>query len=212
MCSFEQEHHGTTAQYGGNGLGLSISRNLARLMGGDITVESTLGVGTVFTVHIPMQTVASPQGKASEENEEEQGECDFSGKRILLVEDHPMNILVAQKLLEHRHAMVEVAENGAIALAMFTAMPEYYYDAILMDIRMPVMDGLQATREIRALNGESAKTIPIIAMSANAFDDDLEKSEEAGMNLHLAKPIDAKLLYRALYREISRRNRRAVPE
>ncbi|MEG1176083.1 MAG: ATP-binding protein [Ruthenibacterium sp.] len=210
--AFEQEHHGTTAQYGGNGLGLSISRNLARLMGGDITVESTLGVGTVFTVHIPMQTVASPQGKASEENEEEQGECDFSGKRILLVEDHPMNILVAQKLLEHRHAMVEVAENGAIALAMFTAMPEYYYDAILMDIRMPVMDGLQATREIRALNGESAKTIPIIAMSANAFDDDLEKSKEAGMNLHLAKPIDAKLLYRALYREISRRNRRAVPE
>ncbi|MEG1407000.1 MAG: response regulator, partial [Ruthenibacterium sp.] len=197
---FSQEHNGFTSGFGGSGLGLAISKNLAQLMGGDIFVESTLGKGTTFEVHIPFgipssftpaaQKPATPILHRS---------YDFSGKKFLLVEDHPLNIMVARKLLELKNAQVDVAENGEIGFTLFADAPEHYYDAVLMDIRMPVMDGLQATRKIRDLDSAWAKNVPIIAMSANAFDEDIIKSKNAGMTVHLAKPIDAELLFQTLW-------------
>ncbi len=123
----------------------------------------------------------------------------FEGKRILLAEDHPLNVEVARKLLERKGFTVEHAENGLRALEMVTTSPEGYYDAILMDIRMPQMDGLQAANAIRHLTKEDAKTVPIIAMTANAFDEDVQKSKSVGMNAHLAKPIDPQQLYQTLF-------------
>ncbi|MEG2119869.1 MAG: response regulator, partial [Pseudoflavonifractor sp.] len=118
--------------------------------------------------------------------------------------DHPLNIMVAKKLLEFKNATIDVAENGQIGLDKFSAAPERY-DAVLMDIRMPVMDGLECAEAIRTLSSPWAKAVPIIAMSANAFDEDVVKSEHAGMNAHLAKPIEAELLYRTLDVLTSRR-------
>ncbi|MEG1578472.1 MAG: ATP-binding protein, partial [Oscillospiraceae bacterium] len=202
---FAQEHSGTRSGYGGSGLGLAISKNLAELMGGDIFVESTPGVGTTFRVEIPFgipEHQRKPEGKTI--TAEHRGGYDFSGRCILLVEDHPLNIMVAKKLLEFKNATIDVAENGQIGLDKFSAAPERY-DAVLMDIRMPVMDGLECAEAIRTLSSPWAKAVPIIAMSANAFDEDVVKSEHAGMNAHLAKPIEAELLYRTLDVLTSRR-------
>ncbi|MEG2097228.1 MAG: ATP-binding protein, partial [Pseudoflavonifractor sp.] len=194
---FAQEHSGSTSSYGGSGLGLAISKNLAQLMGGDIFVESTRGQGTVFTVELTLGIGA--EGTTDDCGAEEvQTEYDFSGRRILLVEDHQLNIMVARRLLEFKNASVVVAENGALGLDLFAKAPEHTYDLVLMDIRMPVMDGLQAARAIRNLKGPWAKQVPIVAMSANAYEEDVAKSRAAGMNAHLAKPIDADLLYRTI--------------
>ena len=125
-------------------------------------------------------------------------EFDFSGKRVLLVEDHMLNAEVAKRLLTAKSMEVDVAENGLIALEHFAQKPDGYYDAILMDIRMPVMDGLTATRSLRQMAKASAKTIPIIAMSAHAFDEDMERSKAAGMSVHLVKPIQPSVLYQTL--------------
>ncbi|MEG0765243.1 MAG: response regulator, partial [Pseudoflavonifractor sp.] len=174
-----------------------ISKNLAQLMGGDIFVESTRGQGTVFTVELTLGIGA--EGTTDDCGAEEvRAEYDFSGRRILLVEDHQLNIMVARRLLEFKNASVVVAENGALGLDLFAKAPEHTYDLVLMDIRMPVMDGLQAARAIRNLKGPWAKQVPIVAMSANAFEEDVAKSQAAGMNAHLAKPIDADLLYRTI--------------
>ncbi|MEG2189579.1 MAG: response regulator, partial [Christensenella sp.] len=127
-------------------------------------------------------------------------EYDFSGKRVLLVEDHLLNIEVAKKLLGAKHLEVEVAENGLQAIEIFAQKEVGYYDAILMDIRMPVMDGITAAKSIRRLRKTDAQTIPIIAMTANAFDDDIEKTKAAGMNAHLAKPIEPQILYQTMQR------------
>lgn len=124
---------------------------------------------------------------------------DFTGKRILLVEDHMLNIEVAKRLLNSQNVEVDVAENGLLGIETFAAAPVGYYDAILMDIRMPVMDGLVAAKSIRQMRKIDAKTIPIIAMTANAFDEDVERTKDAGMNAHLAKPIEPALLYRTLH-------------
>ncbi|MEG2222765.1 MAG: ATP-binding protein, partial [Oscillospiraceae bacterium] len=192
---FSQEHNSTG--YGGSGLGLAISKNLALLMGGDISVESTPGEGTIFRVRIPLEIPEREDANLEKScATPRRTVCDFSGRRILLVEDHPLNIMVAKRLLEFKNARVDVAENGKIALAICTALQPY--DAILMDIRMPVMNGLEAAEAIRATGSPWAKTVPIIAMSANAFDEDVVKSKAAGMDAHLAKPIDAELLYDTL--------------
>ncbi|MEG0574430.1 MAG: response regulator, partial [Erysipelotrichaceae bacterium] len=127
-----------------------------------------------------------------------QEEFDFSGKRVLLVEDHLLNIEVAKKLLNAKNLEVEVAENGLQAIEMFAQKDNEYYDAILMDIRMPVMDGLTASKSIRQMRKKDALTIPIIAMTANAFEEDIEKTKAAGMNAHLAKPIEPLLLYQTM--------------
>ncbi|MEG1834887.1 MAG: ATP-binding protein [Oscillospiraceae bacterium] len=196
---FSQEHNSSTSGYGGSGLGLAISKNLAQLMGGNIEVESVVDKGTTFRVNIPLAFVSDLEQSAEEQHLPEEIESyDFTGKRILLIEDHELNIIVAKKLLEFKNAIVDVAVNGKIGLDMFSSSEEYTYDAILMDIRMPVMDGLEAAKSIRNLDKEWAKLVPIIAMSANAFDEDVIKSKEAGMNAHLAKPVNSKLLYKTL--------------
>ncbi|MEF9864477.1 MAG: response regulator [Christensenellaceae bacterium] len=125
-------------------------------------------------------------------------EYDFTGKRVLLVEDHLLNIEIAKKLLNAKHLEVEVAENGLQAIEIFAQKDEGYYNAILMDIRMPVMDGLTAAKSIRQMRKSDAKTIPIIAMTANAFEDDIEKTKAAGMDAHLAKPIEPLVLYETM--------------
>ncbi|MDD3368661.1 MAG: response regulator, partial [Lachnospiraceae bacterium] len=138
--------------------------------------------------------------KAQKEEAIKKADYDFSGRHILLVEDHILNVEVAKRLLESRNATVDVAENGLRAIEMFATSPEHYYDVILMDVRMPVMDGLTSARSIRQLRNTGAATIPIVAMSANAFDEDVEKSKAAGMNAHLAKPIEPQLMYATLER------------
>ena len=125
-------------------------------------------------------------------------EYDFTGRRVLLVEDNSINTEVAVMLLESKGFVVDTAENGLRALELFSKSKEGEYDAILMDIRMPLMDGLTAATNIRHLSNADAKTVPIIAMTANAFDDDIEKSKIAGMNAHLAKPIEPERLYQTL--------------
>ncbi|MEG1641708.1 MAG: response regulator [Synergistaceae bacterium] len=131
----------------------------------------------------------------------------FAGKRILLAEDHPINVEVARKLLEHKGFLVEHAPNGVSAIEMYAKAPIDYYDAILMDIRMPQMDGLQAAQTIRHMSKDTAQTIPIIAMTANAFEDDIQKSKAAGMNAHLAKPIDSKQMFQTLFDFIYRESK-----
>jgi CheY-like chemotaxis protein len=137
---------------------------------------------------------------ASESEELKESDFDFSGRRVLVAEDNQINAEIARALLESRHFEVEMAPNGLKAMEMFVQQPVNYYDAILMDVRMPMMDGLQAAANIRHWSKADAKTIPIIAMTANAFDEDVERSRAAGMNAHLSKPIEPELMFRTLYR------------
>lgn len=194
--TFTQQYAGDTTAYKGSGLGLSIARNFARMMDGDITVTSKEGVGTKFYVQVFLETDLEQAGV--EESEDKSMERMFDGKKVLLVEDHPLNTIVAKSLLEKRGFVVVHAENGEEALHCFSESDAYTFDAVLMDIRMPIMDGIEATTQIRALDREDAKCTPIIAMTANAYEEDRKRTAEAGMNAHLAKPIDPKQLFRTL--------------
>ena len=137
-------------------------------------------------------TVGKKNGKKKTED------ISFAGKRILLVEDHPLNVIVAKGLLEKKQFEVVTAENGRKAVELVENFPEYYFDAVLMDIRMPVMDGLTATRKIRESGREDGKTVPIVAMTANVFEEDVRKSLDAGMDAHLSKPIEITQMYSVL--------------
>ena len=187
--AFEQEDSGFTTRYGGSGLSMAVTKKMVELMGGIVSVQSEKNKGSKFFVTIPLKAAieqdASPVGS-------------LEGLRILIVEDIPENMEIVADLLELEGAKNEHAENGQIGLEMFKHNPPGYYDAILMDLRMPVMDGLEASRRIRQLPREDAATIPIIALTANAFDSDVQKAREAGMNEHLAKPTDADQLYAAI--------------
>ncbi len=198
---FEQERNNYTGAIQGTGLGLALSRNIARQMGGDITVESRLGEGSTFTIQYVYKyrmSASAAEQSAQRLEKEARTTVNLAGKRILLAEDHPLNATIATKLLEKKEMEVTLAENGREAVDLFEAAKPGTFDAILMDVRMPVMDGLKATRTIRLLDKADAKQIPIIAMTANAFEEDREQSREAGMNAHLAKPIVPEELYETL--------------
>jgi len=202
--AFEQADSSINNKYGGSGLGLSISSNLVRGMNGILKVESEEGVGSRFFFDLPFSTkmLVDPASELAAMDDEAEEDFDFTGKRVLLVEDNELNAEIARTLLEDVGFVVEEAENGKKAVLMYGSMEPYYYDVILMDIRMPVMNGLEATNFIRAMGKEDSDTIPIYAMTANAFDDDMERSLQNGMNGHLSKPIDIKKLYRTLNRQL----------
>ncbi len=200
---FEQEKNVYTGSVQGTGLGLSIAKRIAQAMGGDIAVQSTLGIGSKFIVTLPYR-----YRRASEENQQKPMGArictDLRGVRVLLAEDNSVNAKIAQKLLEKVGVETVWVKDGRQALEAFRASGNGKFDAVLMDIRMPEMDGLEAARSIRALDRADAKKVPIVAMSANAFDEDVKASLAAGMNEHLSKPIDSQILYTALSEQIAR--------
>ena len=192
--AFEQAENSTAAAYGGTGLGLSISSRLVHMMGGEIHLESQAGQGSCFSFTLGFQTVEEQDMEGRKRVEDET--VDFTGCRVLLVEDNKLNTEIAVSILEMQGFEVETAENGLLGVERFEESIPGYYDLILMDIRMPVMDGLEAAETIRRLNRKDARTVPIIAMTANAFDEDMKKSIDSGMNGHLTKPVDIKELIR----------------
>lgn len=196
---FEQERTAGTSSIHGTGLGLTISRNIAREMGGDITVESELGIGSIFTLvyRYEYRNVDVNEPYIIEKEEERDFEK-LRGKKVLLAEDNPQNATIAIKILEKCGINVEHASDGKEAVMLYKSNPAYTYDAILMDVRMPRVSGLQAAKTIRNQEKEDADDIPIIAMTANAFEEDRKKSIEAGMNAHLAKPVEPDELYNIL--------------
>ena len=207
--SFEQENVDVTYKYGGTGLGLSIVKRFTGLMGGGIHVTSVQGSGSTFTVDLPFGKIKE-SGKPTRFSDingrnDLVKDCyavdyDFKGKRILLVEDNELNREIAEELIGVTGASVESAEDGVQAVEMFKESAEGYYDLILMDVQMPHMDGYEATRCIRALGRSDAQKVPIFAMTANAFAEDVQKSREAGMNAHISKPLDIRAVYKQMNR------------
>lgn len=205
---FEQANMDTSIKHGGTGLGLSITKNLVELMNGSINVSSTKGEGSQFTVEIPFEVdesniddnsyieIKSDRFRVEDQNKEVN--YDFSGKRFLIVEDNELNLEIASEILKYKGANIETAENGQIAFEKFDNSSPGYYDAILMDVRMPVLNGYEATKKIRRSGHLDSKIIPIIAMTANAFNEDVSKALEYGMDDHIAKPIDKEILYSTL--------------
>ncbi len=192
---FAQEDGGSRTNYKGTGLGMAITKRFVDMMGGTITVESRLNAGSKFAIDLSFDI---DRDAASAVQAPEETELHLDGMRVILVEDNEINMEIAQYLLEDVGITVTCAENGRLALELFQSHEAGSFDVILMDIMMPVMNGLDAARAIRALDRPDAKTIPIIAMTANAYDEDVRRAREAGMNGHLAKPIDTALLYRTL--------------
>ena len=187
---FSREHSTTENKVPGTGLGLPIIKSMIELMGGSIQVESRQGIGTKFTIDLSFDIALKEEVYGSEDTIESSAIHTIKGKRILLVEDNELNAEIAKTVLEDVGALITRAENGQQALELFKEKPAGTFDVILMDLMMPVMDGYTATRKIRELERSDAKTVPIIAMTANAFDEDRKRSREAGMNGHLAKPLN----------------------
>jgi signal transduction histidine kinase/CheY-like chemotaxis protein/PAS domain-containing protein len=192
---FSQERTEKNADIGGSGLGLSIVRQLVHFMGGEITLNSALGKGTAITIVLPMEKTSAPlaSGQVTPMSYDV-----LEGKRVLLVEDNKMNAEIAKNILRKSLLEVDTATNGAEALTKFIAAPAKSYDAILMDIRMPIMNGFEAAKAIRSSGKEDAPSIPILAMTADAYEDDIKRCLEAGMNAHVSKPIDRALLLQEL--------------
>ncbi|MDL2229752.1 response regulator [Treponema sp. OttesenSCG-928-L16] len=197
--SFEQAEKATARVYGGTGLGLVISKHIAEMMDGGITLESEPGKGSCFTVSVRLRKGSAAQVKDAGKLAE--SDLNLEGKIILLAEDIEINREIIITLLEEKDAKVHCAENGEKVLSMFRENAAAY-DLILMDIQMPLMDGYEATREIRRLDIPEARTIPIIAMTANAFAEDVQKCLDAGMNGHIPKPIDVDELYRTIQQHL----------
>ena len=187
---FSREHSTTENKVPGTGLGLPIIKSMIELMGGSIQVESRQGIGTKFTIDLSFDIALKEEVYGSEDTVESSAIHTIKGKRILLVEDNELNAEIAKTVLEDVGALITRAENGQQALELFKEKPAGTFDVILMDLMMPVMDGYTATRKIRELERSDAKTVPIIAMTANAFQEDAEKCIAVGMNAHLAKPLD----------------------
>ena len=185
---FTQERSRETAEIGGSGLGLSIVDRLVKLLGGSIGVESKLGKGTEFVVNMNMERAGDI---VEDEGEAKPVRTDLKGRRVLICEDNSMNMEIAVSILSGAGLVADKAVNGKEGLEKFEASAPDYYDAILMDLRMPVMDGCTAAEKIRISDHPRGRTIPIIAMSADAYESDVKKCLEAGMNAHVSKPINA---------------------
>jgi signal transduction histidine kinase/ActR/RegA family two-component response regulator len=203
--AFSQEDSSSTNRYGSTGLGMAITRSIIELMNGTISVESEKHKGTTFTVTLTLTDCDRKNIREEEpvlqprKNEKPVRETvDLKCRRILLAEDVTVNAEIMMMVLSMREIQVDHAENGRIAVEMFAEHEEGYYDAVLMDLRMPEMDGLEATRRIRAMNRRDAKSIPIIALTANAFDEDVKRSMQAGLNAHLSKPVEPTILFETL--------------
>ena len=228
---FERESRGIENNSYGSGLGMSIAKGIIDMMGGTVRVESEENVGTQFVVDLEFRPAREAEAEAETEAGEMLGfdeDTDedmavfrdsntssgkaknevgwIEGRRLLLVEDNPLNREIAEEMLVEDGFKVEVAENGRIAVQMIMNADPWYYAAVLMDIQMPVMDGYEATERIRALPDRSRAQIPIIAMTANVFDEDVERSRRAGMNAHLSKPVDPDMLYATLARLVIEQN------
>lgn len=200
---FTQENAGARSVYGGTGLGMSITKSLVDKMGGTIGVESKQGVGTTYTITLPFAI----DNTATEEPERQQTDLTvLRGRRLLLAEDNALNMEIMEFLLSDVGIKVTKAADGQQAVEAFAASPVGGFDAILMDVMMPVQDGHEATRAIRAMDRPDAKSIPIFAMTANAFAEDRLKALQAGMNEHLSKPIDPDALYRLLVKYLTERS------
>lgn len=182
---FSQEREDARSTQQGIGLGMAIVKGLIEKMGGTIEVKSKEGVGSTFIIRIPFKLAPAPDTV-----KKTAAQMDISGLNLLLVEDNELNAEIAETLLSDEGANLTVARDGLQAVRMFQEKPEGYFDAILMDIMMPVMDGLTATKTIRSLKHPDAETIPIIAMTANAFAEDVQLAKNTGMNGHIAKPLD----------------------
>ena len=192
---FAQERSDARSVYNGTGLGMAIVKNLVDKMNGTIEVKSEEGVGSTFVITLPFRLATEQsQEQQQQESEEIVESASIAGCRLLLVEDNELNVEIAEMLLEDQGAQVMVVADGQQAVDRFVSEPPGTFDVILMDVMMPVMDGLTATRRIRELDREDAKTMPIIAMTANAYDEDVKQCLDAGMNAHLAKPLQMDLV------------------
>lgn len=193
---FAQEDAGSRTKFAGTGLGMAISKNLVEKMGGTITFESKEGAGTTFVIRVPFQIDTDRSGRSETG---EKTEVSIRGLHILLAEDNELNMEIAEFLLQNEGAVVTKAWNGQEAVEIFEKSGSGEFDIILMDIMMPVMNGYEAAKRIRSLDREDAQVIPIIAMTANAFTEDRMKAKEAGMNEHIGKPVDGKLLVKVIH-------------
>ena len=194
---FAQEHAGSRTRFSGTGLGMPISKKLIEKMGGTITFESAKGIGTTFVIRVPFKIDLDVDIR---EEQADVSEKSIKGLHILLAEDNELNMEIAEFVLQNEGAEVSKAWNGEETVELFRKSESGEFDAILMDIMMPVMNGYEATKMIRSLDREDAKVIPIIAMTANAFTEDRLRAKEAGMNEHIAKPFDVKLLVKIIHK------------
>ena len=203
-CVFEpfaQEHTGSRTKFAGTGLGMAIAKNLVEKMGGTITFESEEGAGTTFVIRVPFRIDTDRDSKVKTG---EKTEVSIRGLHILLAEDNELNMEIAEFMLQNEGADVTKAWNGEEVVEIFEKSRPDEFDVILMDIMMPVMNGYEATKMIRSMDREDAKAIPIIAMTANAFTEDRIRAKEAGMDEHVAKPVDAELLIKVIHKEVNK--------
>ena len=194
---FAQEHTGSRTKFAGTGLGMAIAKNLVEEMGGTITFESEKGVGTTFVIRVPFKIDLDADKR---EEQKDVSEKSIKGLHILLAEDNELNMEIAEFVLQNEGAEVTKAWDGQEAVELFRNSEPGEFDVILMDIMMPVMNGYEATKMIRSLDREDAKKIPIIAMTANAFTEDRIRAREAGMDEHVAKPLDVELLLKVIHK------------
>ncbi|MGO5165877.1 MULTISPECIES: ATP-binding protein [unclassified Candidatus Paralachnospira] len=196
---FSQEQADARSVYHGTGLGMSIVKKLVDKMGGMISVTSEIGKGSTFVIELPFEIASAPEKAKKEETDKKNN---IHGLNLMLVEDNELNAEIAEMLLEDEGAIITMANDGQQAVELFNNNPVGTFDAILMDIMMPVMDGLAATKAIRSLNRPDAGTVPIIAMTANAFEEDVQKCLDVGMNAHLAKPLDIEKVKKTICEQI----------